>query len=958
MYKYFLLLIVTFINVLPSFAEIINAEIGCFNYELDTTTKTASAVRYKYFNGGSGPGFDFGKVEVPSHVTYKDTEFTVVELGRYCFSNCNKVTEITIPQTIKTISPGQYDLPKLKKIKIESLKSWYNTNLTYYLTDHLFSLEVNGVNIEHLIIPDDVEKINKYAFCYTDIKRLVVSDNIAEIPYEAFLGCSNLEYAEINSKKICNSAFRGCSKLAEIYIKKQIKEIEYSAFIDCTNLNKVRIDDIASWCDVNFHGRESNPLFYAKSLAVGANDVKDLQIPEGIKTINNYTFINGDFEHINIPSSVDSIKGLAFKGCSNINEIKIPDKLSYLGYEAFADCVNLTNIVITPNIKEIKEGAFSGCASIKGSIVIPASVTFIGERAFVNTGLKYVYSFAKLKSYISGKAFPENSIIYVPEKYIKHYSYYDGNNKFVYKLYNEEVSQTKITLSSTKYFELTNVIIDGKQIQMNHDMKFEMSSLIPAKEYTMSIKGNINGDNIEGDIMIETLEPELDLQLFSATNTKLKLKGIRKGDMTIVKEYFSDSNSGKEYGEGYDYNGWREIVVEGFYPGQWVSVTYTIQTKDGSTFSVVKSFETKRIDITATTKSTGTSCELIGKNNNIDATIISSGFEESKSDRLTITGLDPNTTYQRRYYLTTKEGGTIFQNISFTTKSLELETLQPKGVTNTCSIVSAISNIDDDEVTAGFQWIKYDAPSSLKPNEGYATVYNGTLEGYIKNLQTTSYYKVRAFYKSQSEKYYYGNWVTFDPSDFSYFEPTVHTYKSAEINGNTAKIKGVVLQGSDDITEQGFEYWSENSNKARQVNAGKQIVYADGQRMEAELTNLAENTTYHYRAFAKTAKNTTYGETLQFETPATSSIQQTEDEKGNTLKVGVRTNNGLQLSVSETNNKCSYKIYSMTGNTIVAGNIMADGEWYNVNNSNLQPGVYIIQVYDGKKITSAKVAVK
>lgn len=37
---------------------------------------------------------------------------------------------------------------------------------------------------------------------------------------------------------------------------------------------------------------------------------------------------------------------------------------------------------------------------------------------------------------------------------------------------------------------------------------------------------------------------------------------------------------------------------------------------------------------------------------------------------------------------------------------------------------------------------------------------------------------------------------------------------------------------------------------------------------------------------------------------------------------------------------------------------MADEEWHNVSNTNLQSGVYIIQVYDGKKITSAKVAVK
>lgn len=957
MYKYFLLLIVTFINVLPSFAKIINAEIGRFNYELDTTTKTASAVRYNYESGPSF-GFDFSKVEVPSHVTYKDTEFTVVELGRYCFSNCNKVTEITIPQTIKKIDSGDYDLPNLRKIKIENLKNWCNIDITWKITDHLFSLELNGANIEQLKIPDDVEQINEYAFNYTDIKRLIVPKNINEIPDEAFLGCSNMEYAELNSKKIGYCAFEGCSKLAEVYIKDQIKETEYSSFTGCTSLKKVRIDNIASWCNINFKDVKSNPLFYAKSLAIGTNDIKDLQIPEGIKRINPYSFTNGDFEHINIPNSVDSIKGCAFAGCSNIKEIKFPNKLSYIGYGAFEDCVNLANIVITPNIKEIREKAFKNCTSIKGSIVIPQAVAFIEGEAFANTGLKYVYLFAKLKSdIISYKTFPENSIIYVPEKYAQDY----GNNNYIYNLDKEEVSQTRITLSSTKYFELTNVTLEGKQIQMNHDRKFEISSLVPAKEYNISIKGTINGENIEGDIMIETLKPELDLQLISATNTKLKVKGIRKGDMTVVKEYFSDPNNGKEYGEGYDYNGWRGIIVEGFYPGEYVDITYTIQTKDGSSFSITRWFETKRIDITATTKSTGTSCELIGKNNNIDATIISSGFEESKSDRLKITGLDPNTTYQRRYYLTTKEGGTIYQNISFTTKALQLETLQPKGVTNTCSIVSANSNIDDDEVTAGFQWIKYDAPSSLKPNEGYATVYNGTLEGYIKNLQTTSYYKVRAFYKSQSDKYYYGDWVTFDPSDFSYFEPTVHTYNNVEVKNNSAILRGVVLQGSDDITEQGFEYWSEkpSAHLAKTEAQDRHIVYATGQRMEAEIKDLVSNAAYYYRAFARTSKNTTYGETLQFEVPDVSSIQQIENTNGNDIKVCVKTDQGLQLSVVGTAKcKCSYKVFSMTGSTIASGSITADGEWHRVSDTNLQTGIYIIQMYDGYKLTSKKVAIR
>lgn len=477
------------------------------------------------------------------------------------------------------------------------------------------------------------------------------------------------------------------------------------------------------------------------------------------------------------------------------------------------------------------------------------------------------------------------------------------------------------------------------------------SHLAPKKTYDVTIKGTYKpliGNKefeIAGNFPVLTLEPILKIELSKATNTTMTVKGSYEGDMAVTNQEFVGYNDGNI------------LNLNSLRPGQEVYFIFSITTDDGSSFRTTEYFKTKDLNLNIATALSGTSCILKGSYENIDATIIESGFKESNSDELKVTGLEPNTSYTRTYYVKTKEGGTDSKTVTFTTKVLQLETLQPKGVTNACSIVSANSNIDDDEVTAGFQWIKYDAPSSLKPNEGYATVYNGTLEGYIKNLQTTSYYKVRAFYKSQSDKYYYGDWVTFDPSDFSYFEPTVHTYKSVDMQGSAVTIKGVVIQGSDDITEQGFEYWNGNTI-TRQANTDKQIVTANGQRMEAELTNLTPNTTYYYRAFAKTSKNTTYGETMQFETSATTSIQQIEDERGNTLKVGVRTNNGLQLSVSGTNNKCSYKIFSMTGNTIVAGNIMADEEWHNVSNTNLQSGVYIIQVYDGKKITSAKVAVK
>ena len=260
------------------------------------------------------------------------------------------------------------------------------------------------------------------------------------------------------------------------------------------------------------------------------------------------------------------------------------------------------------------------------------------------------------------------------------------------------------------------------------------------------------------------------------------------------------------------------------------------------------------------------------------ANIIESGFKNfGQEDSITLKSLDPGKEFNITYYAISDDGYREEKTLSFTTPALELTTLQPRCVSSSCAIVAATTNISEEETNVGFQWKKYDAPASLKPNEGYSAIYDRQLEGYIRNLQPTSYYNVRAFYKSAAGNYYYGAWVTFDPSDFSYFEPTVHTYAAEAVTANSARVKGYVLAGTDEIEEQGFEYWptGTDESQAKSVRAAKaeaetdgiQTVFATGQVMTAELRDLRSATTYCLRAFVKTAAGKTYGEEQTFTTP-------------------------------------------------------------------------------------------
>ena len=270
------------------------------------------------------------------------------------------------------------------------------------------------------------------------------------------------------------------------------------------------------------------------------------------------------------------------------------------------------------------------------------------------------------------------------------------------------------------------------------------------------------------------------------------------------------------------------------------------------------------------------------------------------------TGCSPDKSYKGTTTIETEEGSSETVESSVTTPALELTTLQPKCVSNSCAIVAATTNIAEEEPNVGFQWKKYDAPESLKPNEAYAAIYDGQLEGYLKNLQSAFYYNVRAFYKTNDGTYYYGDWVTFDPSDFSYFEPTVHTYPATQTTDCTASVRGYVLAGTDNITEQGFEYWETNGASFAQklvknallVPSAEDInvVLSTGQVMQVVLDGLKPQTTYTYRAFVRTEIGTTYGEEQTFTTDVPTGIGFIDVEKTAPTVVGYYDLSGRKLN--------------------------------------------------------------
>ena len=105
------------------------------------------------------------------------------------------------------------------------------------------------------------------------------------------------------------------------------------------------------------------------------------------------TGYNGTESDIIIPSYhngfVTSIGGSAFNEHS-VTSVVIPTSVTSIGESAFSGCRNLINVVIPSSVTSIEANAFYGCYRLT-SVIIPLSVISVGQDVFANCSRLTIY---------------------------------------------------------------------------------------------------------------------------------------------------------------------------------------------------------------------------------------------------------------------------------------------------------------------------------------------------------------------------------------------------------------------------------------------------------------------------------------------------------------------------------------------------------------------------------------
>ena len=179
--------------------------------------------------------------------TYTINENTKI-IGTGVFSQCARLTNITIPNSFTSIGDYAFD-------GCTSLTSVTIPDSVTSIGEMAFR---SCTSLTSVTIPDSVTSIDDYAFCScTGLTSVTIPDSVTSIGERAFYDCSSLTSVTIGNSvtSIGSYAFYYCTSLTSVTIPDSVTSIGEWAFYDCSSLTSITIpDSVASIGEGAFWG--------------------------------------------------------------------------------------------------------------------------------------------------------------------------------------------------------------------------------------------------------------------------------------------------------------------------------------------------------------------------------------------------------------------------------------------------------------------------------------------------------------------------------------------------------------------------------------------------------------------------------------------------------------------------------------------------------------------------------
>lgn len=271
-------------------------------------------------------------------------------------------------------SPNYEDVTAEFDIDANTLTISGTGKFTYSLSD---CLEKSDISIPDslykrctkMVFGDGITGIRSgFSSSFKKLESIVFSNTIVEIErgnFSIFLG-TKLEFPS-SLKTILGGVFYSCPNLTELLFHDGLQTIEGGTFGECPKLkNIVFPTSLTSLSSGAFSGATidnveigNTGVSFGSSSGITIPKCKNLIVRGGTLSKSAISFLNGALETVVLKGAVTFTDDCTFEPCS----------------------ATLKSVTLENGITEIPALCFAGCSKIT-EIVIPASVTSIGENAF------------------------------------------------------------------------------------------------------------------------------------------------------------------------------------------------------------------------------------------------------------------------------------------------------------------------------------------------------------------------------------------------------------------------------------------------------------------------------------------------------------------------------------------------------------------------------------------------
>ena len=343
-----------------------NAEGKMLYYTIIDSAQGNVSVKGSVYNYADGSTWYTGNIILPDSVVHNNRKYSVVAIADSAFAGQWFIDSVGIPSSVVSIGEYAFDVVGKAEIVIGTQVTQIGQEAFRGVPNIVYGGTATGA-------PWGALAMNAYhedSIYYSDQNKTTVLSARRDIVYPQIAPTARI---------IGSRSFWNCREMSTLIIPEGVEVIDDEAFALCYGLTSVIVPSTV----IRIGKSAFRSIGYMTSYYPEAGSC-DFVIHDAACEIDSEAFYNANLSSLDLGDAVTSLGSMCFGGIYTLYSYTFPPSIRHYGDSLFYYCsLTLREVNLPSNIDTIPPGMFAQCQTL-GSLTLPASVKYVGKRAFGN----------------------------------------------------------------------------------------------------------------------------------------------------------------------------------------------------------------------------------------------------------------------------------------------------------------------------------------------------------------------------------------------------------------------------------------------------------------------------------------------------------------------------------------------------------------------------------------------